>query len=860
MHLYHLTPAILLTTMLLLALASPPSMAQVIPDARVPGGNREDDEAFKRAREEWIESMHRAEPGVDHRIIDREVREARHEHGWASMPKVKAGTWMERGSDNLAGRMHTADVDFDRGRIYAASAGGNLWRGTLGGSEWTSLTDPMKRTITLVRLIPHNGAQRILIAGGGGRGVYHSDDDGATWTGATGLENIANWGEIRRTVVANDAEHRVYVLAKEWDYKDWGAVMALYVSTDHGTTFQQMLKRRLTSLQFGTCDIWAARYDRADVWLAIRDTLSMITPDGMIRHQGIITLDGDYGAVSDVQLQGSVQPDATTLYLLCGVSGSSQCWRTTDEGASWTLQGRVTDVRPFSINSFAVSTLDPSTLYLGGVETFRSVDAGVTWHLVNKWGEYYADPVRKLHADIPGIMPFRQPGGGELTLIATDGGLYRSTDNLRTVTNIGQRGLNVSQYYSVLTNRTNTSIVYAGSQDQGFQRAITGPDQKYIFTQLISGDYGHLSSSNGGRNLWSVYPGFILYYPNSEEASPASANHWSFDNRGSLWLPPIVADPEDVNSAYVAVGGTSSQSKITHVSYIRSTNTIEGTELGFDFSEGTGTRVSAIACSPHDESVLYVATNAGGFFSTSDGGSTWNKAAGFTGPGGHYFYGSSILPSVKKRGWIMIAGSGYSNPAVFVSTDNGATFEDSLWNDGLPKTLIFQLAMTTDEQFIFAATEVGPYMFSMADRRWIDISGGVAPDQTYWTVEYIPSLRTARFGTYGRGIWDYTLDSPSAVAGIPAAPAAIHMGLHPNPSPAETMITFDLPKHSDAALRIYDMQGRVVRTLVDGPMAAGSHSVAWDGRSSGGHALPAGSYLCIVRVNDQVGCALIRRL
>ena len=34
-----------------------------------------------------------------------------------------------------------------------------------------------------------------------------------------------------------------------------------------------------------------------------------------------------------------------------------------------------------------------------------------------------------------------------------------------------------------------------------------------------------------------------------------------------------------------------------------------------------------------------------------------------------------------------------------------------------------------------------------------------APDQSYWTVEYIHGIYTARFGTYGRGIWDYTFES-----------------------------------------------------------------------------------------------------
>ena len=36
--------------------------------------------------------------------------------------------------------------------------------------------------------------------------------------------------------------------------------------------------------------------------------------------------------------------------------------------------------------------------------------------------------------------------------------------------------------------------------------------------------------------------------------------------------------------------------------------------------------------------------------------------------------------------------------------------------------------------------------------------GVSAPDQTYWSVEYIPELLTARFGTYGRGIWDFKMD------------------------------------------------------------------------------------------------------
>ena len=59
---------------------------------------------------------------------------------------------------------------------------------------------------------------------------------------------------------------------------------------------------------------------------------------------------------------------------------------------------------------------------------------------------------------------------------------------------------------------------------------------------------------------------------------------------------------------------------------------------------------------------------------------------------------------------------------------------------------------------LFAATEIGPYVYSKNDNEWYFLSGVSAPDQTYWSVDYIPEINTARFGTYGRGIWDFVLN------------------------------------------------------------------------------------------------------
>ncbi|MBT5077997.1 MAG: hypothetical protein HOM61_03720, partial [Candidatus Marinimicrobia bacterium] len=51
-----------------------------------------------------------------------------------------------------------------------------------------------------------------------------------------------------------------------------------------------------------------------------------------------------------------------------------------------------------------------------------------------------------------------------------------------------------------------------------------------------------------------------------------------------------------------------------------------------------------------------------------------------------------------------------------------------------------------------------PYVYDVYEEEWFDLAGLAAPDQTYWTVDYVPTLQTARFGTYGRGIWDFVLD------------------------------------------------------------------------------------------------------
>ncbi len=64
----------------------------------------------------------------------------------------------------------------------------------------------------------------------------------------------------------------------------------------------------------------------------------------------------------------------------------------------------------------------------------------------------------------------------------------------------------------------------------------------------------------------------------------------------------------------------------------------------------------------------------------------------------------------------------------------------------------------------------------------------------------------------------------------------------PNPFEPHTVISFQLPWAMETALRIYDGEGRHVRTLIDGRSSAGPHAVYWDGRNRAGLREPAGVY------------------
>ena len=76
-----------------------------------------------------------------------------------------------------------------------------------------------------------------------------------------------------------------------------------------------------------------------------------------------------------------------------------------------------------------------------------------------------------------------------------------------------------------------------------------------------------------------------------------------------------------------------------------------------------------------------------------------------------------------------------------------------------------------------------------------------------------------------------------------AGPRGLRLGpVSPNPARGAAGVFFDLPRPGRVRLDLYDVRGRLVRTLVDDSRAAGTHLARWDGRDAAGTPAAAGIY------------------
>jgi photosystem II stability/assembly factor-like uncharacterized protein len=767
------------------------------------------------ARNKWFDLLHTAAPGVSWQEI--EQQNSRQNLAYRNQIRSQVNTrgdevqiadgqitgeWSERGSSNQAGSVFHTAFDSESDEIYVVSAGGTIFKSHISGDSWRPLNDDIQFHSRFIVWIPEDNR---LVAAIDNQ-PHYSEDDGLTWTPSTGVEATLN-----STIV--EAQHIIgtnNILYFGFNEGGFGSY-SLYHSDDGGLSFQsihtintpQQINFKMT-IDHSTNDLYVIEQITGE-------TSKLMKLD--VENKDLVTIQEaspiGFGALGRANLTATTI-EGEDLPIFRAYDENNFVHTSRDLGETWEVSGEAIPETPWEVG-MTVSKHNPNHLQAGGVDSYRSYDGGDSWNRINNWWEYYPDPNRKLHADVMSYNEYTTSESQDIVLNMNHGGMYVSNDDGLTYQNIGLEGLNVAQYYSVRSLPANPTNVFAGSQDQGLQRGVINFEQEgdSSFDQVISGDYGHIIFTDNGSKLWTVYPfGWVTYYASPIGDPGPTMSYEIISNNETVWLPPMIPDADpSKNVIYVAGGSATGGSGSYIIKMEPDGGEIKATNLPHDFATSGGT-IAALAMDYLDPNRMYVSTTNRQYFYSTDAGQTFTRVA-LPVLEGNYLYGAHIIPSKSQPGVVYMAGSGYSNAGVVKSENGGITY--SAMANGLPPTAVLDIAVSDDDRFAFAATEAGPYMYIAEDNKWYEMAQATAPKQTYWSVEIVPFTDIVRFGTYGRGIWDFEITSTPLISSTDELSEAnnIDFTIYPNPTSQLLNISLDTEEIFND-IQIFDLQGKLI--------------------------------------------------
>jgi len=171
---------------------------------------------------------------------------------------------------------------------------------------------------------------------------------------------------------------------------------------------------------------------------------------------------------------------------------------------------------------------------------------------------------------------------------------------------------------------------------------------------------------------------------------------------------------------------------------------------------------------------------------------------------------------------------------VFLSTNNGTSWTQV--NNGLMNTVVRSLAVSGTN--IFAGTSGGGvYLSTSNGASWTEVNNGLKNTYVYALAVSGTNLFA---GTLIGGVWRRPLSEMITSVERFSTDLPTDFGLeqnYPNPFNPTTTIRFSLPHREHVTLKVFDVLGREVATLVDGELNPGEHSVVFSAKD-----LPSGVY------------------
>lgn len=725
--------------------------------------------------------------------------------------------WQERGPAAVPGRVTASVILPGQNRVYLLTDGGYLFRGALDGSTaWVCLNNqhPLGRGVDArLQVLELPGGDNRILAGGwdngflGNKYLLYSDDEGQSWQTPEGLP-AAVW--YRRTLA--EADGTVWHMVRS-DLN--GPQMVLYRSTDFGQNFTLFHAHNLAQGDHDRrCDFWKPA-DSDTLFAVFEDHLLRFAPDGTAADLGAVT--NQPNPEWAILTGGRAAADsAYTLYLRVWDGTENGIYRSTDNGASWAHWGALPDgglFWPFSNYAFATDPGNPSRVYAGGW-ILGWTDDGANWTIPHDLGGYVG-----YHGDVPDIQFIQLPGNNEHTLfIGTDGGYYEYEPSSDEFVSHTLYGLGNTQIYRMASSHTDENLMYIGTQDNGFCYNHAAYDAQSIapYSFLWGGDVTQLVSADGGQSFWCFWWGSgCNYVQDAANIQSSGVANWGPVYDSEYWEIPAKADPMAPDECLVA-GYITPSPEGSYLVRLKAPDNLEAGQLlpleqsygAYDFKAASGGgRIGAIGISPLDNNHLYVMTDNGVFFWSLDKGLSWQKNEAALGK----IWPRYIAVSPTTPGEVFIGGAGYGdNTPCWRSTDHGQTLvpAEAPAQSALRDNRVNGLCFDPEGQYVFAAADIGAFVYVIAEGNWQLIGGDPAPLSAFHDAEYLPNSQTVRFATFSRGVWDFQIQG--LVSGVGAVKNPLALRLAPNPVSDRLRISCPALEERTADVSVFAASGKLV--------------------------------------------------
>ena len=728
----------------------------------------------------------------------------------------------------VAGTIPTIMISKEDGDLLVANLG-NL-TGTIKPSLPTEFAGTEVTGVSLVNdlVIKNNGGNsEIIVAIGDGiyadsrngtlfgssnYGVYKSVNGGSTWTKLI-LPTLANGHPICPNDIEIATNGNIWVSSTNSNtFGDGGG--RVYQSTDNGTTFT--LKYTVTGYASGT--------------------------------------KGTGGVGTRVEIEAS-NTNANTLYILSQIEGmtpnatSEVAWETKLEKTTDAFATTPTQITlPTSVYSSALtksreyisgftgyqaffdlmiesSPTNDATIFIGGIDLYRSTNSGSTWSQISRWQT-------NVHSD-QHALTFK-PGNSDIGVFGNDGGVYYcgalGTASGASTTAITTRnnGFNVTQFVGVAVMPNGVSgaagdFFVAGAQDNGtqyFSGSTAGETSTAGASVGVNGTY-EVQGGDGGKPLFDQGSDkyYITNYTNN--------NNMYMRTVGSTNFVQLDDDTNGMGLFYAAMC-LDSTNDIVYSDFTDATNRIYQIRRYSGYNGGTVTRTNltnallttyptALATGKITPTILYAGTMNGKLLKITSANGANPAWSDITGP---QFVGSvSDIEFGANDNQIFVTMHNFGVNNIWYTTDGGANWFRLDGNlPDLPVKCILQNPLNTAE--IMIGTELGVWYANT-------FNPATAADQALdWKQSFngmsnvkvtdldlqansptAPTAYKVYAATYGRGVFSGTL---TATLSNPKNEIA-NKGIKVFPTVSKGNVTIASDKaYGASTIELFDITGKKV--------------------------------------------------